>query len=173
MRCDCCTWIVGLTVAYWLAMVFMPFPGHNPGDLTAAGNLGAFIDRAVLGQNHLWGKRPWDPEGLLSTVPAIASTLMGVVTGFWLRAPVSGGTRALLMAAAGIAAMAIGSLWDLAFPINKNLWTSSYAWFTGGAGAFGLAACYWIVDVQGLAVVDEAVRGAGRQRDRAVRPRRA
>ncbi len=142
-------WIAGLTGAYWLAMVCMPFPGHNPGDLTAAGNLGAFVDRAVLGQNHMWGQRPWDPEGLLSTVPAIASTLMGVVTGLWLRAPVSGGTRALLMAAAGIAAMAIGSLWDLAFPINKNLWTSSYAWFMGGAGAFGLAVCYWIVDVKG------------------------
>ncbi len=53
------------------------------------------------------------------------------------------------MAAAGIAAMAIGSLWDLAFPINKSLWTSSYAWFMGGAGAVGLAACYWIVDVKG------------------------
>jgi predicted acyltransferase len=72
-----------------------------------------------------------------------------VVTGFWLRAPVSGGTRALLMAAAGIAAMAIGLLWDLAFPINKSLWTSSYAWFMGGAGALGLAGCYWIVDVKG------------------------
>jgi predicted acyltransferase len=69
-------WIAGLTVAYWLAMVFMPYPGHNPGDLTAAGNLGAFIDRALLGQDHLWGKRPWDPEGLLSTVPAIASRLL-------------------------------------------------------------------------------------------------
>jgi predicted acyltransferase len=143
------SWIVGLTVVYWLAMVFAPYPGHNPGDLTAAGNLGAFIDRALLGQNHMWGKRPWDPEGLLSTVPAIASTLMGVVTGFWLRAPVSGGTRAALMAAAGIAAMAIGSLWDLAFPINKNLWTSSYAWFMGGAAAVGLAVCYWTIDVKG------------------------
>jgi predicted acyltransferase len=142
-------WIVGLTVAYCLAMVFVPFPGHNPGDLTAAGNLGAFIDRALLGQNHMWGKRPWDPEGLLSTVPAIASTLMGVVTGFWLRAPVSGGTKALVMAAAGIAAMAIGLAWDLVFPINTNLWTSSYAWFMGGAGAGCLAACYWLIDVKG------------------------
>jgi predicted acyltransferase len=142
-------WVAGLTLAYWLAMVFMPFPGHNPGDLSAAGNLGAFIDRALLGQNHMWGKRPWDPEGLLSTVPAIASTLMGVVAGFWLRAPVSGGTRALLLAAAGVAAMAIGSLWDLAFPINKNLWTSSYAWFMGGAGAFCLSVCYWTIDVKG------------------------
>jgi len=71
------------------------------------------------------------------------------VTGFWLRAPVSGGRRALLMASAGMAAMAIGSLWDLAFPINKNLWTSSYAWFTGGAAAVGLAVCYWTIDVKG------------------------
>ncbi|HEX7485220.1 MAG TPA: heparan-alpha-glucosaminide N-acetyltransferase domain-containing protein [Vicinamibacterales bacterium] len=147
MRLMC--WVIGLTLAYWLAMVFVPYPGHNPGDLTPSGNLGAFIDRALLGQNHMWGRRPWDPEGLLSTVPAIASTLMGVVTGFWLRAPVPGGAKAMVMAAAGIAAMAIGLVWDLAFPINKNLWTSSYAWFTGGAGAVGLAGCYWIIDVKG------------------------
>jgi predicted acyltransferase len=142
-------WIAALTLVYWAAMVLIPFPGHNPGDLTAAGNLGAFIDRAVLGRQHLWGGRPWDPEGLCSTIPAVASTLMGVVAGFWLRAPVAGGTRALVMAAAGTAAMAVGLLWDLVFPINKSLWTSSYAWFMGGAGAFCLAACYWIVDVRG------------------------
>jgi predicted acyltransferase len=142
-------WIAVLTLFYWVAMALAPFPGHNPGDLTAAGNLGAFIDRAVLGQQHMWGRRPWDPEGLFSTVPAIATTLMGVVAGFWLRAQVAGGPKALVMAAAGIAAMAIGLLWDLVFPINKNLWTSSYAWFTGGAGALGLAACYWVIDVKG------------------------
>jgi predicted acyltransferase len=142
-------WIVGLTLTYWLALVFVPYPGHNPGDLTAAGNLGAFIDRALLSRNHMWGKRPWDPEGLLSSVPAIASTLLGVVTGFWLRTSVTGGTKALVLAAAGVAAMAIGLTWDLVFPINKNLWTSSYAWFMGGAGAIGLAACYWIIDVKG------------------------
>lgn len=142
-------WVVGLTSAYWLAMVFAPFPGHNPGDLTAAGNLGAFIDRALLGQNHMWGRRPWDPEGLLSTVPAIASTLMGVMAGLCLRAPFAGGARALVMGAAGIAAIAVGLLWDLAFPINKNLWTSSYAWFMGGAASVCLAACYWVIDVKG------------------------
>jgi predicted acyltransferase len=142
-------WIAGLTSFYWAAMVLMPWPGHNPGEMTAAGNLGAFIDRAVLGQQHLWGRRPWDPEGLFSTLPAIATTLMGVVAGLWLRAPVAGGPRALVMAAAGIAAMAVGVLWDLVFPINKSLWTSSYAWFMGGAGAVCLAACYWTVDVKG------------------------
>lgn len=139
---------VALTVAYWVAMVWMPFPGHNPGDLTPEGNLGAFIDRAVIGQQHLWQRRPWDPEGLLSTVPAIASTLMGVMAGFWLRAPVGDGPRTLGLIAAGVAAMAAGSIWDLAFPINKNLWTSSYAWFMGGAAALGLGLCYWIVDVR-------------------------
>jgi predicted acyltransferase len=96
----------------------------------------------------MWGRRPWDPEGLLSTLPAIASTLMGVLAGFWLRAPVTDGQRIVVLAAAGVAGMAVGLAWDLAFPINKNLWTSSYAWFTGGAGAFGLALCYYVVDVR-------------------------
>ena len=162
-------WAVVLTVVYWLAMVFLPYPGHNPGDLTPAGNLGAFIDRAILGQDHMWGKRPWDPEGLFSTLPAIASTLMGVVMGFWLRAPFSGNQKALVASVAGIAAMAIGTAWDLAFPINKNLWTSSYAWFMGGAATVGLAACYWTVGCEGLAVVDKAVRRAGGERHCAVR----
>lgn len=142
-------WAGALTAAYWLAMVFMPFPGHNPGDLTPAGNLGGFVDRALLGQNHMYQRRPWDPEGLLSTVPAIASTLMGVIAGLWLRAEASRETKALLMALGGCAAMAIGLAWDLWFPINKNLWTSSYAWFMGGAAAACLAACYWAIDVKG------------------------
>jgi predicted acyltransferase len=141
-------WIVALSVGYWLVMVLAPYPGHNAGDLTPAGNLGAFIDRTLIGQSHMWGRRPWDPEGLLSTVPAIASTLMGVLAGFWLRAPVTDRQRTWVMAAAGVAGMAVGLAWDLAFPINKNLWTSSYAWFTGGAGAFGLALCYYVVDVR-------------------------
>jgi predicted acyltransferase len=138
-----------LTIGYWLAMVWMPWPGHAAGDLTPAGNLGAFIDRAVLGQQHLWQRRPWDPEGLASTLPAIATTLLGIITGFWLRADVERGTKALLLAAAGATAMAVGLVWDLAFPINKNLWTSSYVVFTAGAGAVSLAACYWTLDVKG------------------------
>ncbi len=142
-------WTVLLTVGYWLLMVLAPFPGHNPGDLSPAGNLGAFIDRAIIGQNHLWGRRPWDPEGLLSTLPAIATTLMGVLAGLWLRAPAPENAKVSLLAAAGVAGMAVGLTWDLAFPINKNLWTSSYAWFTGGAAALSLAACYLVVDVRG------------------------
>jgi predicted acyltransferase len=142
-------WAIGLTVAYWLAMAVMPFPGHDAGDLTPGGNLGGFIDRTLLGQNHMYGRRPWDPEGLFSTIPAIASTLMGVLAGLWLRADGTRETKALLMALGGIAAMAVGYAWDLWFPINKNLWTSSYVWFTGGAAATCLAGCYWAIDVKG------------------------
>jgi predicted acyltransferase len=142
-------WTAALTLGYWAAMVWCPYPGHNPGDLSPAGNLGAFIDRAVIGQNHLWQRRPWDPEGLLSTVPAVASTLMGVLAGLWLRAPVPDGQRTAGLLSAGAAAMAVGLVWDLAFPINKNLWSSSYAWFTGGAAAATLGACYFVVDVKG------------------------
>jgi predicted acyltransferase len=139
----------GLVLAYWAAMVLLPWPGHVPGDLTADGNLGAFIDRAVIGQPHLWRQRGWDPEGLGSTAPALATTLVGILVGLWMRAGVTGGTRAGVLAAAGIAGIALGLVWDLAFPINKNLWTSSYVAFCGGAAALTLAACYWAVDVKG------------------------
>ncbi len=139
----------GLVLVYWAAMVLVPWPGHAPGDLTADGNLGAFIDRAVIGQQHLWRQRGWDPEGLGSTAPALATTLLGILVGLWMRASVPGGTRAGVLAAAGVAGIALGLVWDLAFPINKNLWTSSYVAFCGGASALTLAVCYWAVDVKG------------------------
>lgn len=142
-------WVAALTLGYWAAMVWMPWPGHQAGDLSPAGNLGAFIDRAVLGQQHLWQRRPWDPEGLASTVPAVATTLLGLISGLWLRASIDGATKAGLLGAAGAAAVALGLLWDLAFPINKNLWSSSFVVFTAGAGAVALAACYWTLDVKG------------------------
>jgi predicted acyltransferase len=142
-------WVAALTLGYWVAMVWMPWPGHTPGDLSPAGNLGAFIDRAVLGQRHLWQQRPWDPEGLASTVPAVATTLLGILAGFWMRSGERPAMKALVLASAGAAGMALGLLWDLAFPINKNLWTSSYVMFTGGAAAVSLAACYWVIDVKG------------------------
>jgi predicted acyltransferase len=138
-----------LAAVYWAAMVLAPFPGHVPGDLSPEGNLGAFIDRALIGQAHLWQRRPWDPEGLTSTVPAIATVLLGILAGFWLRAGAEPRAKAAVLAAAGVAMLSLGLLWDLAFPINKNLWTSSFAAFTGGAAAVALAACYYAIDVLG------------------------
>ena len=135
-----------LAVAYWLLMAFVPPPGGTAGDLSPEGNFGAWIDRAVLG-GHLWKPR-WDPEGLLSTVPAISTTLLGIVGGLWLGSSETPARKASILALAGVAGIAVGYLWSIVFPINKNLWTSSYVIFTAGAASLLLAACYWIIDVR-------------------------
>ena len=127
-----------LAVGYWALIA---------GDLTPDGNLGARIDRALM-QGHLW-KPTWDPEGLLSTIPAVSTTLIGVLAGLLLASPLPATRKAVWMAAGGAALMAVGQVWHLALPINKNLWTSSYAVFTAGFAALVLAACYWAIDVRG------------------------
>jgi predicted acyltransferase len=139
----------GLTIAYWEVMMLVPAPGGVAGDLTPSGNLGAYVDRAVFGK-HLWAQsRTWDPEGLLSTIPAIATTLLGGVAGLWLGSRAPGARKAVGLLAAGFVAMGIGLAWSLTFPLNKALWTSSYVWFTGGAAAVLLAICYAVIDVRG------------------------
>jgi predicted acyltransferase len=140
-----------LSVGYWLFMTMVPNPAGVRGDLTPDGNWGAYVDRAVFGTNHMWSaSKTWDPEGILSTIPALATTLFGISIGLWLgsaaRLPVK--VRGLLVAA--VAGMAIGYAWDPFFPINKNLWTSSYVFFTGGFACALLALCLWLIDVLGL-----------------------
>ena len=99
---------------------------------------------------HLWSEsKTWDPEGFLSTMPAIASLLIGILAGEWLRSERGGGRKTLGLAAAGLALLLAGRLLDPYFPINKNLWTSSFALFTGGCAMLALAACYWMIDVRG------------------------
>jgi predicted acyltransferase len=142
-------WAVGLTLVYWAVLMLVAPPGGTAGDLRPGQDLGAFIDRLVFGR-HVWSQsKTWDPEGLLSTIPAIATTILGLIAGLWLASSKSGARKAAGMALAGVAGIVIGLVWDLAFPINKNLWTSSYVWFTAGAGALTLAACYWLIDVRG------------------------
>jgi predicted acyltransferase len=141
---------IGLTIGYWLVMTLIPAPGGVAGDLTPSGNVGAWLDRTLLG-GHLWSQsKTWDPEGILSTFPAIATTLLGAVAGLWLA---SGGAgkkeKAITMGLVGVIAMVVGLLWDCVFPINKSLWTSSYVWFTGGSAALFLALCYAVIDVYG------------------------
>jgi predicted acyltransferase len=138
---------VVLSAAYWLVMMHVPPPGGFAGDLSPEGNLGAWIDRALLG-GHLWKPR-WDPEGLLSTVPAIATTLFGTVAGLSLGSDLAPGKKARVLLMAGIAGIVLGSTWHMVFPINKSLWTSSYVVFTAGAASVLLAACYWAIDVKG------------------------
>jgi len=142
-------WAVGLTLGYWAVMMLVPVPGGVAGDLTPSGNLGAYVDRVVFGK-HLWVQsKTWDPEGLLSTIPAIATTLLGGIAGLWIASRASGARKAMGLVVAGIAAMGIGLAWSLIFPLNKSLWTSSYVWFTGGAAAVFLAMCYALIDLRG------------------------
>jgi predicted acyltransferase len=138
---------VALTLGYWAMMMLVAAPGGTAGDLSPEGNLGAWLDRALM-NGHLWRPR-WDPEGLLSTVPAIATTLLGVLAGLCLGAEWSSSRKTAALAGGGAAALIVGLAWNTVFPINKNLWTSSYVFFTAGFAALLLAACYWVLDVKG------------------------
>lgn len=136
-----------LMVGYWAVMALVAVPGGTAGDLSPEGNLGAFVDRALM-SGHLWKPR-WDPEGLLSTIPAIATTLLGILAGLWIGGSAAPARKAGLMALAGVAAIAVGYAWNIVFPINKSLWTSSYVMFSAGAAALFLALCYWAIDIRG------------------------
>jgi predicted acyltransferase len=139
---------ITLLVGYWAVMTFVPVPGYGAGHLGKEDNLGAYVDRTLMG-GHLWSESvTWDPEGFLSTLPAIASLLIGILAGEWLRSDRRAGRKALGIAAAGLVLLVAGRLLHPYFPINKNLWTSSFVLFTGGFAMLALAACYWIVDVR-------------------------
>jgi predicted acyltransferase len=138
-----------LLLSYWGAMTLIPVPSYGAGDLSPAGNLAAYVDREVLGA-HVWRVDPrYDPEGILSTVPALATTLIGVVAGQWLRSGRAPRTVAAGLALAGVGGVVVGFLWSLSFPLNKALWTSSYAVFMTGVALIVLAACYWLIDIRG------------------------
>jgi predicted acyltransferase len=139
--------VVALLGGYWAAMTWIPVPGVGAGVLTPEGNFAAWIDRFIVpGQMY---RGSWDPEGLFSTLPAIATTLLGVFTGYWIR---SGRDRAKIAAGlfiGGSVTLLAGLAWGVWLPINKNLWTSSYVLFTAGAALVVLAFCYWLIDVLG------------------------
>ncbi|MGB6430627.1 MAG: DUF5009 domain-containing protein [Candidatus Acidiferrales bacterium] len=140
---------VALLVGYWAALKFVPVPGYGIGRLDPEGNLGAYLDRKIMG-GHLWDQSvTWDPEGLLSTLPAIATTLLGILTGEWMRSSRSGARKAAWLAMVGAVLLIVGRLMHPFFPINKNLWTSTFVIFTGGFAMLLLAACYWFVDLKG------------------------
>ena len=140
---------IGLLIFYWALVKLVPAPGFAAGDLTKEGSLPSFVDRVVLGK-HVWSQaRVYDPEGILSTIPAIATTLMGVLTGHWLRTEKTRYEKTAGMFVAGAACVALGWAWNSFFPINKALWTSSYVLFTGGLALQFLAFCYWLIDIKG------------------------
>lgn len=139
-----------ILLGYWAAMRWVPVPGYGAGSLEPDANLAAYVDRAVLGSAHLWKQsKTWDPEGLLSTLPAVATVLLGVFAGRWIRSGRPPAEKTVWLFLAGSAGLLLGVAWHAAFPINKNLWTSSYVVFTAGMALHFLAACYWLVDVRG------------------------
>jgi predicted acyltransferase len=137
-----------LLVGYWALMTFVPVPGYGAGHLGKDENLGAYIDRGLMA-GHLWSEsKTWDPEGLLSTLPAIATALIGILAGEWLRPERRSARKILGLVIAGAVLMLAGQLLHPYFPINKNLWTSTFVLFTGGFAMLFLALCYWLVDLR-------------------------
>jgi predicted acyltransferase len=138
-------------LGYWALLRFFPVPGlgrpgHGIPFMDPDRNLVAWLDRKLF-MGHLYnGTR--DPEGILSTIPAIATTLIGVLTGHWLRSERSPATKAFRMLGAGILGLVAGEVWNLWFPINKNLWTSSFVLFTGGFALAFLAFLYWMLEIR-------------------------
>jgi len=159
---------VALLLGYWLLMTAIPVPGCEVTTFNdKACNLAAYIDRFILGENHIWrGGKVYDPEGILSTLPAIATTISGVLAGTWLvgtraaslcmpdnLAEVDVTTRRLAACVPifffGTILVALGWIWNSYFPINKSLWTSSYVVVTTGLALLVFGCCYWLTDIKG------------------------
>ena len=141
---------IGLLLTYWALMTLVPVPDGNPPNLEAETNLGAWLDRTILGSNHLWSQAvTWDPEGLLSTLPAIVTGISGVLTGLWLRTDRNDYQKVVGLLGVGTILVALGLTWDLLFPINKKIWTSSYVLYTSGVALLFLGLIYWLVDILG------------------------
>ncbi len=141
-------WVVGILAAYHAALVWVPVPGFGAGDLAPGHTLTDWIDRELLpGRLH---REVRDPEGLLSTVPAVATALLGALTGAWLRRRERDTLTSLLLLAAGAFLLAAGGLWSRSLPINKNLWTSSFVVWTAGWSLLSLGVFHQLVDVLDL-----------------------
>ena len=139
--------IAGLLTLYSLLMLTVPVPGIGAGVLEPGRDFGAWVDRTLLGK-HLWVQaKTWDPEGLVSTLPALCSQLFGVLAGQWLMSAVERRRQALWLLLAGLACLGVGAILDtMLMPINKSLWTPSFCvWMTGWA-AIVFSGFYWLLD---------------------------
>jgi len=141
-------WVIGLLASYWLMMTLIPVPGVGAGVLEEGKNFAAYVDSAVL-SGHMWSvTKTWDPEGIVSTIPAIATTVIGVLCGHWLRSGRSPEEKTAWMFVAGNALLLLGAILDMWMPINKSLWTSSYSVFMSGWALICFATFYWFIDVK-------------------------
>jgi predicted acyltransferase len=146
-----CLWIVGLLTFYSVVMLIVPVPDVNgvmaAGALEPGRDVGAFVDRWLL-SGHLWASaKTWDPEGVFSTLPALCTMLLGVLTGRWLLSDAPRADKTVWMMVIGLLSLWIGAMIDATFmPINKPLWTSSYVFFMHGWGLLLFAVFYWLID---------------------------
>lgn len=139
---------ITILVSYWLLMTCIPLPGVGVSNLEPTTNIGAWLDNLLL-KNHLWKfSVTWDPEGILGTFPAIVSGLIGVLTGIWLKRDVEKKEKIIRLFVVGNFMILTALAWDIVFPINKSLWTSSFVLFSSGIALNVLAICYWLIDVQ-------------------------
>lgn len=142
---------IGLLFIYWILMTSVPVPGCDIASISdKACNLSAYLDRSILGVNHIWSLgKVYDPEGILSTIPAVATTMSGALSGVWIK---SGRKKMELVAGMlvfGLLLLAIGWAHSFAVPINKSLWTSSYVIYTTGCALCFLGVMMWIIDLKG------------------------
>jgi predicted acyltransferase len=141
-------WFWVFIIGYWLLLKFTSAPGFPPGDLTMPGNFASYMDRLILPGKLYLGIH--DPEGLFSTIPAISTGLLGVLAGTLLKTGHQDkGRKALILAVGGIIFLVLAQIWNLDFPINKNLWTSSFVLHVGGLSLLLLALFYYVIDVLG------------------------
>jgi predicted acyltransferase len=139
-------WFWSLLIGYWLLLKFTAAPGFPPGDLSMEGNFASYIDRLIMpGALYL---KIHDPEGFASTIPAISTALLGIFAGNLLKGGrMSQQKKALYLFGAGIVSLLLAQLWNLDFPINKNLWSSSFVLHTGGLSLILLSVFYYIIDI--------------------------
>jgi predicted acyltransferase len=141
-------WLVSLLIGYWLLLSFTSAPGFPPGDLTMRGNFASYLDRSILPGRLYLGVH--DPEGLISTIPAIGTGLLGILAGQLLKnSLLAPAAKAGRLAVAGVISLVLALAWNTVFPINKNLWTSSFVLNVGGISLILLSLFYYIIDVRG------------------------
>ena len=141
---------LGLLVVYWAAVKLIPVPGYGPGVMDPVGSLCWYVDSHLLaGHTWVWAPAPgFDPEGIVSTLPSIATALLGVMTGRFLRSERSKEVKTAEMFVTGWVMVLAGVIADIWLPINKNCWTSSFSVFMGGLALVCFATIYWLMDVQ-------------------------
>jgi len=142
-------WIIGLLATYWLLMTFAPVPGYGAGRLDVEGNFAHYVDKLVLGAHNYAHTKTWDPEGIVSTLPSLATVLLGIMAGHILRLRRDLAERTTWLFLAGNVLIAAALICNIWLPINKKLWTTSFSLFMAGLDFVIFAMCVWLIDARG------------------------